>query len=287
MTLTYRRTATFDAELSFYSAMEHLRDGDIESAIALLTDALIIEPKCVEYLIQLASANILRGDSRSLGHALTYLSQIPMKQIPLPDKPLLGQVLEELGEYDKARDAYFSALESDQSKFNSNELSVIHTRLTALSEMPGFEINRPCLFKIPDVDRDDLEITFGGKPCLFQLRIFKKPFSEVRLISLPSIYGIDGSRIDVDWRKPQRLVSLVKRVLGESNLIKPFLPKGVVWIFHFMRGAKVAHELQKLEEGSVGKDDRRLYLTSYTHTELEGMTNWRLLWRCSHGKSCF
>jgi tetratricopeptide (TPR) repeat protein len=262
----------FESFMRYVAGLEYLREGDYVKARSLFADALIEEPHCMDLLLALGTAYYDAGeDPRDLELAYKYFSKVPIDHFKLTEKHVLGHTLELLGRYEESRDAYFRALVSCRDHYELNELSMIHSGLTALSERHKLKMLRPKGFRAPGKDIA-LYTTYEREKFYFRLRTFHKNGTSIRLITLE-----DDDVLDVHWSIRPRMIRAVKEHIGENW--KPILVENTVWVFHYEDSGYAAHCLERVEFDS--QRDKLTYPEFY-HEDFEALSGYRLLWKPEH-----
>lgn len=270
MFLKDRENIPYDVEITYLQGEDCMQREEYSLASSFFADALIEEPHCLDYHLNFAAANLRRGGLVNLVNADKVLKRICVDSTPLSEKYLHGRVLEKLGRYDEAKDAYFNALMSSYKEEEAPELALVHYYLSALSERYRLKMKRPKGFRAPDTDIW-LETRIGDADVLFQLRVFKKKKQEVRLISIT-----DPDLVDIYQSARKCFVEEVRSFFDESRL--SFASDSIVWILHYPFDKYVTHLTEKI----IFDEKMNISCKQVYTSEFENVSGYRLLWSHAH-----
>lgn len=269
MFLKNRDYVSYQADLKYIEGESYMNEGRFAEASSHFADALIEEPHCIEYLLSFAEANYYRGGRQCLLNAQKAIAQIPVRNIRSVDKFLPGHILQRLGRFEHARDAYFDAL-SSSAYVEDPELSLVHTFLSGLSERKNMKMKRPKGFRCP-VLNVPIESNFKGKNLKCDLRVFEREKVDVRVLTVPSHGDVEPCR-----NAKLRIIREAKKYLNEP--MKPFFRDDVIWIIHYPYYELELHRTEKI----VFNQGAPMTVQVMAHAEFEQITGYRLIWLPEH-----
>lgn len=264
-----RTEIPYDTDMSFMQGQDCMKREEFALASLHFADALLAEPDCSDYLISFAMANLKRGGIDNLINAARVLTRIRVDQIPLSERYLPGRVLEMLGRHEEAKEAYFDALASAYEDERAPELACVHYHLSGLSEKHKLKMKRPKGYKAP-ITNIWLETQLSKSKIVFQLRVFKRKKSEVRLISV-----MDSALVDTFPSIRRRIVKEVRRYFGESSF--PVCTDDIIWVFHYPYDEYDPHLLEEL----ILEENLEIRNIEMSESKFELLSGYRLLWSSS------